>query len=106
MTRWHKATCESPDVVSGDDKLPLCRACGAQCPSLQELRSRQRPSPSLTIPPNEPVDQRNLWWPRSVGYVDEAGNVISQAQVDEFRVSLAAERGKEGLDASIAGCYS
>ncbi|KAF2649568.1 hypothetical protein K491DRAFT_581180, partial [Lophiostoma macrostomum CBS 122681] len=91
MARWHDSSCTSPDIIL-DDGLPLCRTCERKCLSLDDLRSKQGPPPTLVIPPDEPADQRNLWWPTSVRYVNEDG---SEATIDpENKISSSLDKGR------------
>ncbi|RTE81732.1 hypothetical protein BHE90_003736 [Fusarium euwallaceae] len=62
MSRWHEATCVSPDVVLNGD-LPTCNTCGA-VPDLDAIRlKQQQTSPFPPSPPDEPPGQFNLRWP-------------------------------------------
>lgn len=70
MTRWHRATCQSPEViVDSEDNRPQCRECGSSCPSEDELLAAQATvsSPS-TLPPDKPRGQMDLYWPSEALY--------------------------------------
>lgn len=73
MTRWHKASCSSPDISLWEDRWPYCIACDSVCPSLAELCARQAEAgaSSLTIPPDERQGQMHLYWPPCVRYVHD-----------------------------------
>lgn len=67
MSRWHAATCISPDVMINGD-LPICNTCGA-VPDLDAIKLKQQEtSPLPPIPPNEAPGQFNLYWPLSSLY--------------------------------------
>ena len=66
MTRWHQATCKTPDVFV-DGEAPRCRTCHS-VPPLKELITFQANLDSLLIPQDEPQGKLGLWWPRSVPY--------------------------------------
>ncbi|KAL8357301.1 hypothetical protein RB598_002241 [Gaeumannomyces tritici] len=70
MSRWHLADCQTPDVRV-EDNVPHCWACGAT-PHLESIVAAASKSSSLPhIPPDEPLDQTNLWWPPSMPYTRE-----------------------------------
>ncbi|KAL8363002.1 hypothetical protein RB601_009006 [Gaeumannomyces tritici] len=70
MSRWHLADCQAPDVRV-EDNVPHCWACGA-APHLESIVAAASKSSSLPhIPPDEPLDQMNLWWPPSMPYTRE-----------------------------------
>ncbi|KAK1854811.1 heterokaryon incompatibility protein HET-6-like protein [Colletotrichum chrysophilum] len=68
MSRWHDAGCLSPqvDVKNG---LPECRNCN-QSADLSSLMPANTSSSPL-IPVDEPSGSMNLWWPRSVSYINQ-----------------------------------
>ncbi|KAL8391957.1 hypothetical protein RB595_002245 [Gaeumannomyces hyphopodioides] len=77
MSRWHSADCQKPDVRV-EDNVPRCWACGA-APHLGSILAAASQLSSLPhIPPDEPLDQMNLWWPPSVPYTRED---TSEAQI-------------------------
>lgn len=68
-TRWHKPSCDSPQVVV-DGKVPECRACGSSALALLE-KAAEEPAPSysgIKLPPEAPIGQMDLWWPPCVPY--------------------------------------
>ena len=74
MTRWHKASCASPDVVVSDHGDPKCQSCGMVCPPIEELMKQQSSTDSgVKLPSDEPRGQRNLRWPSSVTYSGTPG---------------------------------
>jgi hypothetical protein len=67
MTRWHKSSCKAPHIVV-DEMIPRCMACNSS-PPLQALISKSSSiNPFPPIPPDEPPEQLNLWWPPCVPY--------------------------------------
>lgn len=93
MSRWHDAGCLSPqvDVKNG---LPECRNCN-QSADLSSLMPANTSSSPL-IPVDEPSGSMNLWWPRSVSYINQAesehsltdsspGAVVSVGETDSDR---------------------
>jgi hypothetical protein len=72
MTRWHAASCTAPQVYTGQDSIPCCKACGATAhESLASLKQQASSSNSLpAIPPDEPMGQLNLCWPTGVPWID------------------------------------
>lgn len=70
MSRWHRPDCPAPAIVPAADGTPSCRAC-ARTPDLDALiRQQAHASPFPAPPADQPRGQMNLWWPRSVPYVD------------------------------------
>lgn len=68
-TRWHKLSCETPQVVAVGD-VPECRACGSSA-SVLLRRAAEEPGPSysgIKLPPDAPIGQMDLWWPPCVPY--------------------------------------
>jgi hypothetical protein len=67
MTRWHKSSCKAPHIVV-DEMIPRCMACN-RSPPLQAFISKSSSiNPFPPIPPDEPPEQLNLWWPPCVPY--------------------------------------
>ncbi|KAF4470435.1 heterokaryon incompatibility het-6 [Fusarium albosuccineum] len=67
QVRWHEQGCKAPAIVTTQG-LPSCRACN-KSPDLEMLLTVQKTSTLGTeIPPDEPFDKMNLWWPPSVPY--------------------------------------
>lgn len=70
-TRWHKPSCDTPQVVVAGS-VPECRACGGSASAL--LRSAaEEPAPSyggIRLPEEKPLGQMDLWWPPSVPYTN------------------------------------
>lgn len=72
MQRWHDVACRQPDVRVSTDQTPRCHACGKE-PQIAELeRSRDLSCSSLSIPPDKCLGDLDLWWPRSVPYVQSS----------------------------------
>ncbi|KAM0426100.1 hypothetical protein ACHAPT_008731 [Fusarium lateritium] len=68
MNRWHEAGCLEPDVEVLPDKTICCRVCLAT-PHATELAHEKATTNSIPqVPPNKPLGQLGLWWPRSVPY--------------------------------------
>lgn len=70
MVHWHTYSCKLPKVIVNADNIPSCEACGCKCPTTNELVAAQRNSPSnLILPPDEPMGQLNLRWPKGLPYI-------------------------------------
>ncbi|OAL51983.1 hypothetical protein IQ07DRAFT_536771 [Pyrenochaeta sp. DS3sAY3a] len=70
MVHWHTFSCKLPKVIVNADNIPSCEACGCKCPSTTQLVAAQRNMPSnLILPPDEPMGQLNLHWPKGLPYV-------------------------------------
>lgn len=68
-TRWHKLSCDTPQVVAVGD-VPECRACGSSASALLRMAAEE-PAPSysgIKLPPDAPIGQMDLWWPPCVPY--------------------------------------
>lgn len=68
-TRWHKASCDEPQVVVNGN-VPECRACGGSAEALLQ-RAAEEPAPcysGIKLPPEMPPGQMDLWWPPGVPY--------------------------------------
>ncbi|KAK4033346.1 heterokaryon incompatibility protein-domain-containing protein [Parachaetomium inaequale] len=83
MTRWHKPDCTAPDiVVANPPGPPSCKTCGST-PNLDEIIHQQaHESPFPAPPPDEPQGQMNLWWPRSVPYLNTHNPLPGPTQPD------------------------
>jgi hypothetical protein len=77
MSRWHKPDCTAPDiVVANPPGPPSCKTCGST-PNLDEIiRQQAHESPFPAPPPDEPRGQMNLWWPRSVPYLNTPSKLL------------------------------
>ncbi|KAH7176176.1 phosphoribosylglycinamide synthetase [Dactylonectria macrodidyma] len=68
MQRWHEASCLQPDIEVLPDRTPRCRSCDG-APHVAELVANRATASSVPlVPPDKPLGQMNLWWPRSVPY--------------------------------------
>ena len=103
MTRWHQWDCLSPDVYVDDYNNPTCRACLRVCPPVAELAAKSNNASSgITMPPDEPRGQMNLWWPRDVLYVNQKPfedtytllHTMSESDIHEDIARLAIKPGK------------
>lgn len=68
-TRWHKPSCDTPQVVV-DGNVPKCRTCGSNTSELLR-RAAEELAPSysgIKLPPEVPIGQMDLWWPPGVPY--------------------------------------
>lgn len=71
MTRWHKASCNTPDVIV-DGETPICRACNSS-PRLHDIIAQQESANApLALPPDELVGQMKLCWPPSIRYYHDS----------------------------------
>ena len=70
MTRWHRPSCNKPNVVLAKDSTPHCATCGVSSrDTIDKLRAQQNTTSTLRpIPPDEPHGALNLWWPPVVSY--------------------------------------
>ncbi|KAH9227338.1 hypothetical protein K456DRAFT_1783900, partial [Colletotrichum gloeosporioides 23] len=84
MSRWHDAGCLSPQV-GVKNGLPECRNCN-QSADLSSLMPANTSSSPL-IPADEPSGSMNLWWPRSVSYINQAETVVSVGETDSDRTA-------------------
>lgn len=115
MTRWHKSSCKAPHIVV-DEMIPRCMACNSS-PPLRELISKSSSiNPFPPIPPDEPPEQLNLWWPPCVPYSKsgpgqsahsgrqaESPGVCGQSTKasSHHRERDSKERAPEGIDSSV-----
>jgi hypothetical protein len=74
MSNWHTRTCLSPDVFVNETNIPVWQACEQCCPPEAEILASLQGSAqsSLSIPPDEPKDRVNPWWPIDVPYFNPA----------------------------------
>lgn len=83
-TRWHKPSCDTPQVVVAGS-VPECRACGGSASAL--LRSAaEEPAPSyggIRLPEEKPLGQMDLWWPPSVPYTNSGSPTAQPATSTE-----------------------
>jgi hypothetical protein len=98
MTRWHKPSCISPDVVVDANNIPNCRSCRRSCPSVEELIVKQAGTNSvLELPPDQPPGQMNLWWPMAVPY-ESNGDRSLREQASPTKDDVC-------LDSALSGIY-
>lgn len=89
MNRWHKVSCREPDVQVLSDKTIRCLACHQTPHTTQLIAERATVSSVPSVPPDKPLGQLKLWWPRSVPYSvstlpasDDAGTGQDDMDVD------------------------
>ncbi|RMJ02370.1 hypothetical protein CDV36_015363 [Fusarium kuroshium] len=92
MNRWHEVSCLEPDVEVLPDKTIRCRSCHQTPHTISLLTRRDTASSVPLIPPDKPLGELKLWWPRSVPYsvstVPASDHATSQ---DEMDVDQTAE---------------
>lgn len=119
MSRWHKPSCDIPDVVVDEaSNYPRCRACDSVfgTPQVEQLISQLETSTGnpWSPPPDKPIGEWNLSWPSSVRYtggqqvqlkgstptsageVDQSGVYERVLESGEIRlISIAASEAKD-----------
>ncbi|KAF2743318.1 hypothetical protein M011DRAFT_489868 [Sporormia fimetaria CBS 119925] len=92
MTRWHNASCTTPDVFLDSNNWPICKACSQSCPLLEELQDQELENFSvLTVPADEAPVQLGLWWPSTVTYETPDGQKPTRPlQADTSEVAEAS----------------
>ncbi|EEU41760.1 uncharacterized protein NECHADRAFT_87806 [Fusarium vanettenii 77-13-4] len=95
MNRWHEVSCVKPDVQVLPDGTIRCFSCHQTPHTTQLIAERATVSSVPLVPPDKPLGQLKLWWPRSVPYLvstppasDDAG--IGQHEMDLDQPSEAA----------------
>ncbi|KAK0099396.1 hypothetical protein ONS95_003531 [Cadophora gregata] len=89
MSRWHKGSCETPDIVL-EDGNPRCRNCDKE-PDLESLIEKQETvDKSWHLPPDEEAGAMNLHWPPSVTY-SEDGEIQATSR-DEAEADITSEK--------------
>lgn len=105
MSRWHKLSCDVPDVVVEEvTNTPRCQACDStfDAPHLEQLISQPKTSTEKpwSPPPDIPPGEWDLWWPPSVRYTGGCQSQLERdaihgpafAQVDEIANQTIYER--------------
>ncbi|KAK1751544.1 heterokaryon incompatibility protein-domain-containing protein [Echria macrotheca] len=77
MARGHEVSCIVPNVVVESDKL-RCEACGS-CPPAGFPGSNAADSWVVSLPPDEPLGQLNLYWPSTVEYENPTPKATPEA---------------------------
>lgn len=82
MTRWHEPFCNSPSITTRDGQLH-CINCNADLDIDKARASDQVDKSAVSIPPDEPAGQLNLWWPPSVPYMNISPEVLAKRDRQE-----------------------
>ena len=77
MARWHEVSCFVPNVVVALNEL-RCEACGS-CPPAGSPGYNAMNSLVVSLPPDEPLGQLNLYWPSTVEYENGTANATPEA---------------------------
>lgn len=96
--RWHKPSCDSPQVVV-DDSIPRCRACGSDASDLL-WHAAEEPAASyggIRLPPEAPIGQMNLWWPPDVPYRHNGAPLPQRVASTEDEGTLQSESSESPL---------
>lgn len=96
--RWHKPSCDSPQVVV-DDGIPRCRACGSDASDLLR-RAAEEPAASyggIRLPQEAPIGQMNLWWPPCVPYTRNGAPVSQSVTSTEDSATLPTQTSESSL---------
>jgi hypothetical protein len=102
MTRWHDLLCVTPDVFVTECRIPACRGCGRTCPSAEDLfAQRKRAAETLKLPVDELPGQMNLWWPRSVPYLETGARKSLESPLEEARSLMPHSSPSEMYEASL-----
>ncbi|KAF4446148.1 heterokaryon incompatibility HET-6 [Fusarium albosuccineum] len=67
MSRWHKPSCKTPDVVF-EDGVPFCLSCHKSLDIERLVIEEKKSSPPWTVSPDEKFGELNLHWPESIPY--------------------------------------
>lgn len=68
MSRWHKPSCDKPDIVISAARFPRCLTCDS-VPNLESLIAAEaKADEPWSPPPDNPVGKLNLRWPPCGAY--------------------------------------
>lgn len=70
MFHWHQAGCSQP-TIEDEEGLPWCTNCATQPPLAQLIDLQATNQQPWEPPQDEPVGERNYFWPPSVPYDSE-----------------------------------
>lgn len=94
MSRWHRSSCQKPDVCVDNEGpgTPRCRACNASVNLGELIDQRQDDVLPSEIPPDEPFGKMDLYWPDCVPYkrtLDAGGMTTVDAATPEMEATGA-----------------